>query len=150
MEPVLHLLPQAGTSETSFDDVVQHRPIPHALKARPVGDIFVDRFGKGIRFLKYHSHTLAQIRDINPGIKNINVVNEDIPLMPRAFDQIIQTVHTAKQRRFSASGRPNKGRHFMLRNPDVDIEQRLNRAVEKAEPLDSKLGLRLHDVFLRE
>ncbi|CUS35712.1 hypothetical protein COMA2_20406 [Candidatus Nitrospira nitrificans] len=113
------------------------------MQPRPVRHIFMDRFGERVGFLKHHAHAFAKIGDIDRRIENIHVVKKDVPLISGSLDEIIQAIHAAEQGGLPATGRSDEGGHLMFENIQINLEEGLDRPVEKIEALHAKLRLPL-------
>ena len=64
----------------------------HAGNTQAIDDIFVNRFGKGIVFLKHHAHPPAQLNDINIGGVNVLTIQLDRTDNMDALNEIIHAV----------------------------------------------------------
>lgn len=102
------------------------------MRARTVCDIIINRHRERIWLLKDHSHTLSEQVDIHVSI-NVLVVQQHLSRDAAALYQIVHPVQRLEQRRFSAAGWADKRGNLSFRQNDVDIFQRLKRAVIKIE-----------------
>jgi hypothetical protein len=62
-------------------------------------------------------------------------MNNDIPRMANAINELIHAVQVAKKGRLPASRWSNEGRHLALRDIHTDIKERLLGPIEKTEVL---------------
>src|SRR6476660_1124308 len=84
------------------------------MKTRPIGPIFVDRFRKGVRFLKDHPDTFSQVGDIHIGTIDIHAVKEQGAFQSSAFNQIVEPIEAAQQGGFPTAGWPNERRNLIF------------------------------------
>ena len=69
LQTVLDFVPDCGTAQGLFHDVIQLCLVGNAVGTGTVGNIIVNAHGKWVGFLEHHAHFLAQIVYI--GIENI-------------------------------------------------------------------------------
>ena len=65
LEPVLHLVPQAGALQARAHDVIEiGAAAGQAVDARAVGDVVVDRLRERVRLLEHHADAGAQLHHV--------------------------------------------------------------------------------------
>src|SRR5690606_6815540 len=81
-----------------------------------IDDVFVDRFRKGVRFLKDHANAAAQGNDLQFGIVNAVTIDPDIPLVTDPVNQVVHPVEIAQQGGLPAAGWSDERGDLALRN----------------------------------
>ena len=76
VEPIFHFIPQPCAFEPLFYNLIQLATVLNSMETRPIGHVFVDRFRKGVRFLKDHPDTFSQVGDIHIGAVDIHTVEQ--------------------------------------------------------------------------
>src|SRR5690348_10412416 len=122
---VFHLVPKRGVAKTLLNGL-RDREL-RAVDAKPVGDIFKDRFWKGVGTLKDHADTPAQRSNVLR--ENIFAVQQDFALDTRAPDSFVHAVESPEQSGFAATGRPDKGGDFAGGDAQIDVEKGLLAAI---------------------
>jgi hypothetical protein len=75
----------------------------HAADPQSVRDVFIDRFRERIRFLKDHSDSLAKLNHVDRRVIDVNARDFDRSCgNPGAVEQIVHSIKTSKERRFTA------------------------------------------------
>src|SRR5207253_4614247 len=77
VQPVFHFLPEGRGTQTSFHRFVDKGSFRDSRDAQTVGDIVVNRFWKGIRFLKDHPDAPPEIDDVHAGRIDVDACDSD-------------------------------------------------------------------------
>jgi hypothetical protein len=106
LEPVADLVPQGRPLQGRLDAVVEFVLVAHAAHAQAVGDVLVDRLGKGIGLLEHHADAHAHLDRIDPGRQQVGVVRVEHDAtagIAVAGIQVVHAVEAAQQRRLAAA-----------------------------------------------
>ncbi len=134
METIFYFVPKRRATKTFFHCFVQSRFIIFTLNAQAVGDVFINRFRKRIRFLKNHAHAFAEPDWVDIRVVYIVAIDLDIAAFdPRGIHQIVHAIEAAQEGRFSTTGWSDKRGNALLVEIEVDIEQRLFFTVTEIE-----------------
>ena len=152
VEPVLYFIPQRGALKAAFHGFIEDGFFVLPRDPEGVNDIFVDGFRKGVGFLENHAHAFAQGDHLDVGIVNAAAIDDDVPRMADAIDEVIHAIEISQERGFSTAGGPDKGGDLALGNVERDVEEGLFFAVEKTEVADgdeirSSFGGGVHSGF---
>ena len=129
-----------------LDLVVEHTAIGLATHAQPVGDVFVNRLGKRVRFLEDHADPHAHFDGIDVRRQQVGVVRieTDLALVTVARIQVMHPVEAAQIGRFAATRRADQRGDPIVVDWHVDRLERLHAiAVEEIEILGFRLELLL-------
>jgi hypothetical protein len=125
-QPVLDLLEQARPLQARVHDLVELRTIgSEAMQARPVGDIVVDRLGKGLGFWKHHADARAQWHDVDLLLVDILVVEHDGARDAAALDGVVHAVETAQEGGLAAARRADHGDDLVGADVEAHVEDRM-------------------------
>ncbi len=130
-QDVLYLVPEDRLFQALLHQGVQFAVIADARELRCEGDVVVDRFRKGVRFLKNHTDPLADLHGVHLGGVDVPPFEEDLPLHAGAVDQVVHPVEEPKQGRLAAAGRADQGGDAVLFKIQRDVRQRPKGAVEE-------------------
>jgi hypothetical protein len=110
VQPVFDLFPQAGFAQRGFHHLVSFGLGAPGRGFGAVGDVVVNRFGKGVGFLEDHADLGPQRHHIDILVVDIDAVQCDGPGDAAGVDGVVHAVQTAHEGRFAASGRADHGR----------------------------------------
>ena len=97
IQPVFHFVPERSTAQALLHRFIDPRAFVHSGNAQTIGNIFVNRFRKWVRFLKNHSDSPAKIDHIHLGRVNIDPAEVNCaPGNARALDQVIHSIDAAQ------------------------------------------------------
>ena len=105
------------------------------MNARAVGDVFKDRFGEGIGFLKYHADTGAELHHVHFRRVDVLAVKRDIPFDLRPGDRVVHAIERAEEGRFAAAGRANQRGDIVLPEGERNVGNGLFRAIPHVDVL---------------
>ena len=97
MEPVLAFVPEGGGAQTVLHGFIEHGFTRFPGDAQAIGDVLVNRLGKGVGLLKDHADAAAEIDDIEVSVVDIGAADADFPagdLGPG--DDVIHAVQAAQ------------------------------------------------------
>src|SRR4029450_3562964 len=139
LELVLHLVPQRRADKGLFDHVVE-LPL-HAVHARPVGDVVVNRLRERIRLLEHHADPAAYLDRIDTVPIDVLTAVADLADDPRIGDEVVHPVEAAQDRALAAAGWPDH--RGDLAAPDVhrDVADGMVVAVPDVEIGDLEDGI---------
>ncbi len=105
----------------------------HAVDARAVGDVLVDRFRERVRLLEHHADARAQHHRID--VPGVGVLAFDLERAgdAAAVDRVVHAVDAAQERGLAAARRADEGGDGAIGDVDRDVEQRLLVAVEDVD-----------------
>ena len=109
------------------------------VEAHAEGDIVVDGHGERRRLLEHHAHLGAKQIEILLGAQDVLAVEHHLALGPLIGIKVVDAVQDAQQRGLAAARRPDKGRHLVLQQIDVDVRQGAVSPVIEIQPLDRDL-----------
>ena len=122
VEAVLHLFPQARLADTLFHNLVElGLAARHAMNARAIGDVLVDRLGEGIGLLEHHADAGAELHHIDLGVIDVLVVDHDLAGDTAGGDRVVHAVDGAQEGGLAAARRPDEGRDCAVRNVDRQV-----------------------------
>jgi hypothetical protein len=105
---------------------------------KPVRDVLEDRlWGTGFGFWNTIERPHAHFDRIDTGRKQVGVVGKepDLTLVAVARVEVVHAVEAAQERRFAAARRTDQRRDALLVHDEIDVLERAEVAVEKAERL---------------
>ena len=140
LELVFHFAPQRGFAQSPFHAVVQFAFAQLFVKLHAEGDVVVNRHGKRRGLLKHHAHFGAQEVQVDIFAENVFIVQQQIALGFHARIKVVHAVEGAQQGGFSAAGGADKGGDFVGGNIQIDVFQRVERAVVKVEIAHGDFG----------
>jgi hypothetical protein len=108
------------------------------MKTWSIGHVFVDRFRKGVRFLKNHPDTCSQVGDIHFGTIDIHAVKQHGPFYSSAFNQVVEPIEASQQGGFTTTGWPNERCDLIFEDVDIDFEESLAVPVKKVDLIQGK------------
>jgi hypothetical protein len=104
IQSVLHFAPERRAAQTFLNCFIDSGPLCNAGDAQAIGDIFVNRFRKWIRFLKDHSDAPAEIDNVHFRRVDVHAVEANCTLSDaRAVDQIVHAINAPQQSRLAAA-----------------------------------------------
>ena len=144
VQAVLDLVPQGGPVKALFHRLVQRAAVADAGDPQAVGDVLVDRLGKGRRPLEDHAHLLPQFDHVGRAVEDLLAVHEDAAGGADVVDQVVHAVQAAQQGRLAAARGTDQGRDLVAGEVDGNILQGLAAAVEEAQVvhLDDRVSAR--------
>ena len=134
LEPVGDFVEEAGTAQAVFHDVVEFPALAgEPVNAGPVGHVLVDRFRERIGLLEHHADPRPELHHVDVAAIDVAVVQRDGAGHPADVDDVVHAVEAAQERRLAAARRADQRRHLVLRQVDVDVEERLLVGVEDVD-----------------
>src|SRR5258706_7491311 len=133
VQAVPHLVEETRAHQALLDDLVELRAHTHAVDARAVRHVLVDRLRERVRLLEHHADAPAQREHVDLGPEHVLVVEQDLARDAHAVDQVLHAVDAAQQGRLPAARGSDQGRDLALRNVELDAVQRLCLAVPQRE-----------------
>lgn len=73
-----------------------------------VGDVVIDRLGKGVRFLKDHADLGVQLDRVYPGNVDVLAIERYVVRDPADINRVIHPVQDAQEGRLAAAGRSDE------------------------------------------
>jgi hypothetical protein len=109
-------MPQSSAFEGFFHFVIHDAFVVFATHAQTVSHVLVNRFRERVRFLEHHADTHAHFNRVYTRIQHIGIVrvHYDITLVFVTRVQVVHTVKTAQERRFTAARGANQRGDFIL------------------------------------
>jgi hypothetical protein len=95
-----------------------------AVNAQAVGDIVEDREGERIRSLEDHANPPTKQGQAGGGAENIYAIQQHPTGDAHAFDEIVHSIETAKERGFAASRGANDCRNHARLDREVHVQKR--------------------------
>ena len=145
-EVILGLLPDSGTLERGFNNLVKLHTALDAVRARTIGDVIINRHRERIRLLEYHADTAAQQIDVTV-LVDILTIEHDVARDTAVFHQIVHAVERTQQRRLAAAGRPDECGDLILLDIQIDIVQGVKIAVMQIHIVNFDLIFHVHSPF---
>ena len=127
-----------------LDDLVELRLVLHAVAARAVGDVVVDRHRERVGPLEDEADPLADLDRLGVGRRNVLVVEEDRSLDPGSRDEVVHPVEAAQDRALAAAGRPDERGDGVRRDVEVDVADGPLVAVVDVDVAHLELGRGAH------
>ena len=143
VQPVLDLVPEGGPLQALFHRLVQRAAVADAGDPQAVGDVLIDRLGKGRRLLEDHAHLLPQLDHVGRAVEDLLAVDENAAGGADVVDQVVHAVQAAEQGRLAAARGTDQGRDLVAGKVEGDLLQGLAAAIEEAQIVH------LHDRVLR-
>ena len=120
VEPIFDLFPKARPTQAGIYDVIELAAIGgQPVNTRTIGHVFIDRFRKGIGFLKYHTDPRAQLHHVLTLVVDVLTFELDLPLDTRTDNRVVHAVKTAQKGRLTAARGADHGEHLLTRDVDV-------------------------------
>ena len=113
-----------------LDDLVQ--TLLHAVHARPVRDVVVDRLRERVGLLEDHADPPAHLDRVDVVGVQVLVVESDLPGDPGSGDQVVHPVEAAQDRALAAARRADQRRDLSAPDGQGDVPDGLVVAVEDA------------------
>jgi hypothetical protein len=109
------------------------------MKARTIGYIFINRFWEGVGFLKNHPDAFSQVGDIHIGAIDIHAVEQQRTFQSSTFNQVVEPIQAAQQGGLSTAGWPNEGRHLILDDFNIEVEESLAVSIKEVYLIQGEL-----------
>src|SRR6266481_6960092 len=143
VELVLDLVPQRAAAQRLFDPAVHLGFGDFFIKADTERDVFIDRHRKRRRLLEHHADPRPQQVEIELGVEDVGLVEHQLTDRALSRIEVVHPVENPQQRRFAATGRPDKGGDAIGAQREVDVLQRMVLAVIEVQIARGNLGGRV-------
>ena len=127
VELVFALIPDSSAPQRCLHQFVHIAAV--AIDAGTEGDVFVNRFGEGIRALEHHADPTPHFDRIDIGGIEILPFVDHPTLEPTAGDQVIHSVEGSQHCAFAATGWSDERCDLASGNFEEDILDRFKGAV---------------------
>ena len=132
-QAVLDLVPEGGTLQGAFHQLVQLCLVVHTVQPGAVGDVIVDAHGEGVGLLEHHAHPAAQLGGLHLAGKDILPFQADIALDADPGHKVVHPVQGLQEGGLAAAGGADKGRDLPLAHVQRNIFQRLEIPVPEVQ-----------------
>jgi len=141
VEAVLDLVPDCRPAQCLLDAFGQVALVADPAQAQAVGDVLEHGLRERVRLLEHHADAHPDLDRIDVGPDQVDVVRpqRDRPFVARVGLQVVHPVEAAQKRALAAARWPDQRGHLVLRDHQVDVLERLVRAVPEIELFRARL-----------